>query len=297
MTTIECYETGRAVSIPSGWDEMPARLTRKVFRLFDRCVTLGESPLDFSIRALRLLMGVKPSTGDLAYLRATEGRHTALAENTFTLCDKCLGFLFEDGDKARLGFDSVRNPLPSVRVGLHRLKGPADLLSDLSFGEFRQASAAMEAFFRSSGVDDLDECLACLYRRPAMRENKAGRKVRPLANSSFARDKALAGRMRPWQKSLVMSWFAACLRHLQEGVVTVDGEDIDMRKLFAPDGDAGGDIRFGWTDLLVEIAKQGPLGTMEEADGQPLYSVISIMWHNYKDNKRHERLAKANKVK
>lgn len=287
MTTIEIFETGNKAEIPSSWDEMTSKQVRGIFRLADESLMAGASPLEFSIRALYFLLGLKFSRRDAVYVSLSGEEPTKLDENIYLLCDRCLGFLFADGDKAQLGFDSVRNPMRKVRVGMYKLIGPADLLQDLTFGEFRLASAALNAFFKSGDIADMDECIAYLYRRPYQMENKAGRFVRPITNSGFGIDMEIAGRMQPWQKNLIMMWFASCLRCLQTKVVTVDGEDIDMALLFAGEESKGGPA-FGWNDLLIEVAKQQAIGTVEQVDAQPLFTVLAIMWHNYKENKRYD---------
>lgn len=297
MTKIEIYETGRSVEIPFSWDEMTPEQIQDVFILYTDAQEKGLSPLEFSISVLYYLLDLWFSTGDAIFVKAHGDRITKFEENIYNLCDQCLGFLFADGDTAQLGFDSVVNPLPSVRIGCHRLIGPADLLQDLSFGEFRQASAALNSFFNTKDPSDMDECLAFLYRRHSWKENKAGRKVRDETNSSFPKDKALAGRMRPWQKNLALTWFASCLKYLQSKTVTIDGEDIDMSLLFSGGGSSDTGPAFGWNDLLVETAKQQAVGTVEEVDKQPLFTILAIMWHNYKENKRYEENIKANKAR
>lgn len=297
MTKIEIPKTGRSVEIPSSWNEMTPEQIQYVFMFYTDAQEKGISPLEFSIKVLYYLLDLRFDTGDAVFVKAHGDRIMLFEENIYNLCDHCLGFLFADGDAAQLGFDSVVNPLPSVRIGWHKLIGPADLLQNLSFGEFRQASAALDSFFRSKDTSDLDECLAFLYRRHSFKENKAGRKVRDVTNTSFATDKALAGRMKPWQKNLALMWFSNCLKHLQSGVVTVDGEDINMSLLFSGNESSGQGPTFGWNDLLVETAKQQAVCTIEEVDKQSLFTILALMWHNYKENKRYEENLKTNKAR
>ena len=93
--------------------------------------------------------------------------------------------------------------------------------------------------------------------------------------------------------------FPALLSEVQEIFfcgVCIDGEIIDMRLLFSGDGEPSGPS-FGWSDLLVEIAKEQSLGTMEQVEEQPLFTIIGIMWHNYKERKRYEQNVKNNKAR
>ena len=67
------------------------------------------------------------------------------------------------------------------------------------------------------------------------------------------------------------------------------GEDIDMGRLYSGEGTEKGEFAFSWNDLLIEVAKEQSIGSMERVDEEPLYSVFVIMWHNYKERKRLER--------
>lgn len=285
MNTVEIYETGKLAEIPSSWNEMPPKQVQGVFRLFDRCVRKGLSPLDFNVRALYFLMGVRRT------LRGADGR---LAENVYLLCERTLGFLFA-GENAGLSFDSVANPLPVARSGIRRLHGPADLLQDLTFGEFRHASAAVNRFFRTHDVADLDECIAFLYRIRSLRANRAGRRVPDVGQRDAGLHIRRASRLKGWRKNLIMMWFSSCLNYLQTGTLEIDGEEVDLPRLFEGDGSPSG-MAFGWNDLLVEVAKEGTLGNIARVDEEPLFSVLSIMWHNYKERKRNEKIVKAAKA-
>ena len=100
--------------------------------------------------------------------------------------------------------------------------------------------------------------------------------------------------MKAWQKTLIMLWFASCINYLQTGTVQIDGEDVDMSRLFSSEKSKDGELSCTWQDLTIAIAKEQTIGNMERVDEEPLYSIIGIMWHNYKDNKRYEKIGKTN---
>ena len=294
MNTIEVFETGKVVQVPGSWSEMTPEQVRGVFRIFEWCLRHGKSPLDFNVRVLWMLLGVRRTVkgwftdifnGDQGSLRD---------ENVYQMCEKFLGFLFSE-ESAALTFDSISNPMPVVRSGLVKLYGPGDLLQDLTFGEFRHASAAVNRFFKSHDIADLDECIAFLYRMRSRKANRAGRMVPDVDQRNARRHILRASRLKGWQKNLVMMWFSACLKYLQTGVLEVDGEEIDLSRLFAGDESHSG-VSFGWNDLLVEVAKENTLGNIDRVDEEPLFSVLSIMWHNYKERKRNEQIIKASKA-
>ena len=293
MNTIEVFETGKVVQVPGSWREMTPEQVRGVFRIFERCLRRGESPLDFNVRVLWMLLRVRRTVKGW-FADIFNGSSSVRDENVYRMCEKFLGFLFSE-ESAALTFDSVANPMPVVRSGLVRLYGPGELLQDLTFGEFRHASAAINRFFRSHEPEDLDECIAFLYRRRCRKANRAGRMVPDVDQRNARGHIHRASRLKGWQKNLVMMWFAACLKYLQTGVLEVDGEEIDLSRLFAGDESHSG-VSFGWNDLLVEVAKENTLGNIDRVDEEPLFSVLSIMWHNYKERKRNEQIIKASKA-
>ena len=293
MNTIEVFETGKVVQVPGSWREMTPEQVRGVFRIFERCLRRGESPLDFNVRVLWMLLGVRRTVKGW-FTDIFNGSSSVRDENVYRMCETFLGFLFSE-ESAALTFDSVANPMPVVRLGLVRLYGPGELLQDLTFGEFRHASAAINRFFWSREPEDLDECIAFLYRRRCRKANRAGRMVPDVDQRNARGHIHRASRLKGWQKNLVMMWFAACLKYLQSGVLEINGEEVDLSKLFAGDEKSSG-ISFGWNDLLVEVAKENTLGNIDRVDEEPLFSVLSIMWHNYKERKRNEQIIKASKA-
>lgn len=293
MNTIEVFETGKVVKVPGSWSEMTPKQVRGVFRIFEWCLRRGKSPLEFNVRVLWMLLGVRRTVKGW-FTNIFNGSSSVRDENVYRMCETFLGFLFSE-ESAALTFDSVANPMPVVRSGLVRLYGPGELLQDLTFGEFRHASAAINRFFRSHEPEDLDECIAFLYRRRCRKANRAGRMVPDVDQRNARGHIHRASRLKGWQKNLVMMWFAACLKYLQSGVLEINGEEVDLSKLFAGDEKSSG-ISFGWNDLLVEVAKENTLGNIDRVDEEPLFSVLSIMWHNYKERKRNEQIIKASKA-
>lgn len=295
MTKIEIYETGATVEIPSSWDEMTPRQVRDVMKIYTRCVESQSSPLEFNVRVLYYLMGMKHNARSVRWERLADADSVCQRDaNIYMLCEKYLGFMFGTDDKAAtLVYNSTRNVLPSVSRGLfrRRLVGPSDALQDLTFGEFRHAANALTAFFKSHDSSDLNECIAHLYRRKASKANRAGRYVTPIDNSTFESDIRRAASLPSWQKTIIMLWFSACINFLQTGTVVLDGETVNLSALFSSDADTKPtEFVNTWADLAINIAKEGTIGTMERIDEEPLYSIIKLMWHNHKENKRNEKI-------
>jgi hypothetical protein len=276
MTEIEIYETGKKVTLPSSWAEMTPAQVQAVFRIHDQAVRKGWSILERNVRILYALLDIRPG-----WRKPTP----RMAENVAMLCERCLGFIGEG-----LTFDALANPLP--RAG--RLHGPAELLQDLTFGEFRAACRAQQAFLKDHRTEDLDELAGILYRSRYRKENRAGRRAGPLSGRPFRRDLRRAARMKTWQKSLVLLWFCACLHYLQTGRLVLDGEEVDLSLLFKDSGESRGPAAT-WNDLLYQLAKDQTIGNIDRVEEEPLFSVLALMWSNYKEAKRYEETAKAGK--
>ena len=282
MNTIEIFENGKTAFIPSSWSECTKKQSRQLFRLWYKCTRKGKSPLEFSVRALWLLLGVRKS-----FRGAFKPAAPKQGENVYLLCERLLGFLSKD-DSAAVCYDSIFNPLPWARAFILPLNGPSDFLCDLTFGEFRHACAALEAFLANGKQEDLDECFACMYRLPFPIANAAGRMV-PGMGSDIRVHKFIASAVPQWQKILSVQWLAACLDRLQKETVSIDGEDVELERLFSSDSGKVGGVKLGWTDLLFEAAKDGAFGGVSGVDSAPLYSILLMMWHNFKENKIYER--------
>lgn len=298
MTTIEISETGAKCSIPSSWDELTSKQVCHIIQLYDKCQRLGWSLLDFNVRVLYYLMGMKYDWRSVRWEKlATEEAIAQRNSNIYSLCENYLGWLFEEREDNRvmLAYSSIVNALPSIKPGLfrRRLYGPADALQDLSFGEFRHAATALNTFFKTQNPNDIDECIAHLYRVRTKKPNRVGRFVEDVTNVNIEACCRRVARLKSWQKTLIMLWFASCIHFLQTGTIQLDGEDVELSRLFSGGGGSRGELSSNWQDLAIEIAREGSIGNIERVNEEPLYSIISIMWHNYKENKRNEKIGKS----
>lgn len=282
-----------SADFPEGWDEMTTTQVQYVFRQYERLASGAISLRRMQVLVVLNILGIRKISPGTA-------RHQAVTENITRLCE-LTAFLFakENGrapDIPALSFQSVQNPLPSIIVGKRHLTGPGTLCQDLTFGEFRNAAMALNVFFKTEDPEALDECVAHLYRPRSIRANKAGRFVRPVRAESFGAEVEAMKAVPSWKKNIVMLWFASCIHYLQNETITLNGEEVHLRLLFADNTDSGG-LQATWNDLLVQIAREGTVGTMDAVDEAPLMMVIAHMWSNYKENKRNEKnLKKAQKA-
>lgn len=295
MTEISFSPSGQKIYIPSSWDEMTPEQVQFVFKTYEKCIVSGASPLEFNIRVLYHFLGIKSVRKYVRLSYRKPSLAMKISENTHWLCHSCLGFLLteeESGEVPRLSYNSIRNSLPAVRSILGPLlTGPADILQDLTFGEFRHAFAALTAFFDSHDEADLNECIAHLYRPVSKKANRAGRKVTPVSQETFEEDVKAVSKLQVWEKNLIMMFFSNCINYLQKESLVIDGETISFSSLYSGDSDGSG-MKFGWNDLLVQLSRDNVIGNIDRVDEEPLFRIFSIMWTNYKENKKNESNSK-----
>lgn len=281
MITLEFGAGGKKAEVPGSWDECTPAQVEAIFRHYDAYARSRIGQMQLRVLILYRLLGMKQPTrravGDEA-ISETIARLLPLTD-----------FVLEPGGGIK--YDSIRNPLRSFTMRGVRFIGPSDLCLDLTFGEFRNAALALNAFFRSGEVSDLDECIAHLYRPAASKMNKAGRSVRPADGRTFGKEVALVSRLDPWKKNLVMLWFSSCINYIQTGSLQLGGEDVDLALLFSGGGTAKGPAAT-WNDLLIQFAKEGAIGNIDVVEETPLPTILLHMWTNYKENKRYESSAK-----
>ena len=290
MTEIEVFENGKKITIPTKWEEMTDRQIRRIFRLDSIAINRRWTVAQLRLAILTELLGVKitPTSFRVNLDRASE--------NLSMLSESCLKELLQDG--VRIQYNHIHNPLPMVRAGFFkkRLCAPSDLLSDISFSDFRHSADALNRFLKNGDSAELDECIAILYRPFSRKADKIGRHATPTSTETIARDIRRARNLPSWEKNLILAWFSATLEFLQKADLEINGETVQLGLLFAPEGKTVPSTEsFGWSDLLIQIAKDGALGSMDKVDEAPLMHIFSIMWSNYKESKRNEKALKTKK--
>ena len=282
MTRIESID-GKYVNFPERWDDITAKQARFIFRTFERCIKSEASPLEFNVRVLLKILGIKAR-------KIPRCKYDDYGEKAYLLIENHMGFLFdENSNPPRLSFDSLTNPMPCI--GLRH--GPGFLCCNLTFGEFRHAAMSVKMFSETGAEEHLEECLAILYRLPVTKENKAGRRAAKLGGKMFRLERLLAKHTAEWRKQLALAWFCNTIDYLQRGTVIIDGEEVNMSLLF--DGGSSKGPGCTWNDLLIQLAKDGAIGSISDVDEEPLFSIFQILWSNYKEFKRYEETTKTNK--
>lgn len=167
-----------------------------------------------------------------------------------------------------LRFDSTKNLLPRYEG----LRGPQSHGADLTFGEFRCATAAMNLYTADHLPSDLLALVATLYRRP-WKHGKRG----VFAQDELPRYMREAKGMPEWLQWGVYAWFASFCEYLLTGEFVIDGQTVTFAPVFgrrekdAPHP-AGQDL--GLNSILYTVAESGVFGTVDDTDRAPLLRVL-----------------------
>ncbi|MFR2061598.1 MAG: hypothetical protein ACLS37_07040 [Alistipes sp.] len=289
MNTIEIPAIGVCREIPSKWSEMTPEQARVTMRLLWDMESGLISPLEFHVRVLYLLLGIKRTWRSVMWEKLNRAVAEQKNANIFLLCENLLGWLFTDTEDGLLPtFDTIHNPLPEIHIGSHRLRGPADALQDLILVEFRNALIARDEFLNTRQPAALDRMIAFLYRQP--RSKPTG----PAGVSSPSVTRLLSG---------TYAVPAGC------SVAETDDSHVVLRlRQISPDRDDscgwGTDRhahdlqqrncprcrpKFTLTDVAYELARDRALGTLNDIDEEGLYTIFQILHHNVKQAKRNAK--------
>ncbi|MDR0939918.1 MAG: hypothetical protein LBN29_11335 [Mediterranea sp.] len=195
-----------------------------------------------------------------------------------------LDWMWRVGDGGvELAFDSTANPLPRWRG----LVGPRDHGEDLTFGEFRHASALMNAYTASGETAHLLAFCGTLYRPAGKRVGCAdfdGHWREPFHPSRLELYVSRASAIPPHVAWGIYAWFGAFCRHLLEGAFVIGGKEVSFAPLFTRrDRGDGGANDLGLESVRFSVAESGIFGDAAKTDDTPLLTVLMKLlddkWH------------------
>lgn len=168
--------------------------------------------------------------------------------------DKIKGIL--DGDQ--INFETTRNLLQEF----HGWKGPGDMFNELTFGQFLEAyvpfKQAVKEGVKTEEKDRLfEEVARALYKAPSKTADPPVMLVVHCIN-----------------------FFASVWHAINTQPINIAGEDIDFSIIFQSSG--GGkaklDDKTGWIGMAMEVAKDGPFGTLPQVNDTPFWDVMIYIY-------------------
>lgn len=175
-----------------------------------------------------------------------------------------------EGDDAwvTLTVDTTQNLLPEY-MGLH---GPQSHGADLTFGEFRAATAAMNLYTQDHLPSDLLALVAVLYRHPG-----AEGKRLPFDTDRLPRYMSDARLIPDWIQWGIYAQFACFCDYLTKGSFVIDGQEVTFAPVFArrdPTAPRSSAQDLGLNSILYTVAESGVFGTAADVDHAPLLRVL-----------------------
>ena len=218
------------VSLPSSWNELTYRQLLQVCSMF----SLGVQASHFKLSLLIKFLGIKKKV-----LKKVD------PEDAYFLCES-LNFLLEDVTLTKALVKSIR----ISRFPWTRLYGPADSMSESTFGEFTKAQVRYEAYDTTKDPAILNEMIAVLFRP----KRSFWWLRRHLVESPDPRrrfiDRTLAKRARsispvdPAIKQAIFMYFSAVQKALPDQFPNV------YKKKPGDDKSKSG----GWSTLIISLA-------------------------------------------
>lgn len=309
MHKIEIPDRSKTITIPENWDECtPDQLTYILQRSYQ--VLAGVIDLNtFRILIFARLTGLQVGARYYFIRRTAPDGHNEINAIVYQLAEQLCGWPFSEAPKQEdaqptqheLNINTVKNLFPTIKAGGITFHGPADLLSNLTFAEFRAALREMDAHIEAArdpesaaeALDHLNRFMAVLYRPE---KGKPRRRV-PFDPEDHHTYAYLARVIPLWQKNTTLLWFSYCIKYIQSEDIIIDGQIINLSVLFPKSSSGNGTERkgVGWAGLLFDIAKDGPFGKTDKTDQAGLFDVLLYLYKNHLDNKEMERKIKNRK--
>ena len=226
--------------------------------------------------------------------------------NAYLLSEQLMGFMFKSIDgQLEVSYETVMNHFPVVRAGRTRLYGPAHLLSDLTYGEFRAAIDEMGEYFESKGTDQdaLSRMIACLYR-PERRNLEAdklsrdwdGKIQEPFNRARIDEHARLTAKLGVVHRTAILLWFTYTLNYIQERDLQIGGRTVNLSLLF-PKGETQEQKKkgAGFTGILYSVAETGIFGNAAATDQVGLFDILIYLYDKDLESRRAKAKAQAKK--
>lgn len=284
MHIIEIPDKNKTIPIPAGWDdctpEQGQYLLRYAFDVMDGRLSIGA----FRTKVFKYLTGLK--VGFAYHVRQRLKLNNEVNSIIYLLSEQLCSWIFtkQEDDTFELNFETVINFFPVLANNQY---GPADLLADMTLGEFKTVISIVDQYFDTKedevmAMEHIDLFLAMIYRPKANGVRIPFHKHVP--------DPTVFAKVPLWQKQCIVIWFTYCVKCLQAEELTINGIDVDLSVLFPKNesGTGGRKVNLGWTGVLLDIAESGVFGDAAHASQTPLYDVLIFLLKKHQDQKAHD---------
>lgn len=308
MHQIHIHDKGKTVYLPASWEDCTPSQLNYILPLSFLVVSGHMDVHEFTVRVFSRFTGLKqgPNSYFMRKLRPLQAQNVSamISQLSEQLCSWPFQELTSpDSDEVQLelALNTPVNLLPVIEVGGSKLFGPADLISDLTFSEFRVAVREMEQHISFSKDPDLqtdamvalDRFISVLYR---MADPQTGKKKK-FTPDSVSEHQSIVSKIPLWKKNTILLWFSYCINYIQSEDVVIDGHTINLSVLFPKStGSAATEKKgIGWAGLLFDVSKEGPFGHVDKTDKVGLFDILLYLYKNHQDNVKLQKRLKSKK--
>lgn len=228
-------------------------------------------------------------------------------ENLVQLASKLDSFFeeyTEEGVKgSRIRLDSIKCHISKIG----KLYGPADMMQNCTFFEYRTAHEHFRAFIDSDDITELHKMIAVLYRpgkwfmfiRKHMKHFDGDRRRSMTAKTNpelFEKRIKLIEQLPFEVKYGIFLFFLQVEQHIRAGKLIIEGNEIDMSMLYEKSNeDSDSDVPgIGLAGLLFSLAETKVFGNVEETDRQNLWDVLLRLYQVTVERKKQLETLKNN---
>lgn len=323
MNLVEIPQINFSAEIPSHWDEM-------THLQVDHCLKMAIlasfgliTPIEAKVRCLYHLLDIQRDWKTEVWEK-TQSQATVLEKNSkaVILAEQLCSFIFKETQEVRsktqdattalvnrtssivdqdspnktleVCYNTLTNHFPQLHAGKTILNGPAAMLSDITFGEFRTAMIHMQTYFESKAKDQtaLSRMIGCLYR-PApddlydrMKSNDWDGQTRiPFNPDRIGVYESHAAKLSIVHRNAILLWFTFCIDWIKKSDLVLNGMEVNFSILFNKPIEGGGQ-GLGWTGVLFSVSEKKIFGDADDVDRRNFLEVLLYLYDKELENIR-----------
>lgn len=230
-----------AAEIASNWDELDLDTIREIAK----GMLYGVTPVELKVKCLLAFTGWRVSTKKVKFDYNNEKFFIKLDKKTEVLMHvddvnglaSCFNFVFTEvttkKDQKVWKIDSrlIKNPIKSIIIKRKEYIGPADIITNLKFNEYKTANICLSRWTNSMKEEDLNKFCATLYRPRDKNQNPNSKDYTGDQREKF-NDFILDERAKVWRKVpiedrvCIFLFYTGCLNFLKRKFTRVFPQGI-----------------------------------------------------------------------
>ncbi|MDD2799348.1 MAG: hypothetical protein PHV20_12215 [Bacteroidales bacterium] len=254
----------RIIEFPENWEEFTPKQLNYIFKkIYANVITQKWDEDSFRLFVADYLLGKQRFVRN----RKQEAYSILVRELADTLT-----WMFRSAEDGTIDFnyDTLHNHFPKIG----KLFAPD--LSQIRFGEYRNAVAIYQAYNESQGDEKLlSTFVGLLYRRLSKDVERE-----PFNPNRMKLYEHNGQSMKSHIRYYVYLWFSAFNSQLLTETFTIDGSDVCFSTIFQKETEEGSGQNIGLNSILFTLADVGTFGNADDTDRAPLFKVLLKLLHD-----------------